>query len=84
MVRMLKPAAIVGAVLMLSSAPAFAQVIDLGSLGTILAPFGQALNPLNLELDPLHIITPAPAAPAPEPMMKKHFRHHRHKIAKKK
>ncbi|WP_158811393.1 hypothetical protein [Beijerinckia sp. L45] len=60
MVRMFKPLALVGVALFLSSAPAFADDID--------------LNPLGLDLDPFHIFTPAPA-PAPEPV-KHHHHHH--------
>ena len=72
MVRMFKPLALVGAALIVSSAPAFAEDLNL-------------FNPMNLDLDPLHIFTPAPApAPAPEAMMRmKNHRGH-HKMMKKK
>ena len=56
MVRKFKSLALAGAFVMVA-APAFAQV-----------PPG--INPLGIDLDPLHIFSPAtPPAPAPEPMM---------------
>ncbi len=62
MVQKFKSLALAGA-LMMVAAPAFAQDIN--------------LNPLGLDLDPFHIFTPAPAAPAMEkPMMM----HHHHKM----
>jgi hypothetical protein len=61
MVRMFKPLTLVGAIVVLSAAPAFADDIN--------------LNPLGLDLDPFHIFTPAPA-PAPAPVMHKHHHHH--------
>jgi hypothetical protein len=60
MIRRLKPLALVGALLALSAAPAFADDIN--------------LNPLGLDLDPFHIFTPEPAPPPPAPM--KHHHHH--------
>ena len=78
MVRTFKSLALAGARTM-AAVPAFAQDIN--------------LNPLGLDLDPFHIFTPAPAAPAaPAPMMMKHHHHHmmmhkkmmKHKMMKKK
>ena len=64
MVRKFKALALAGAFVMVA-APAFAQV-----------PPG--INPLGVDLDPLHIFSPAtPPAPAPEPMMMHHRMMHR-------
>ncbi len=64
MIRMFKPIALVGAVLIASSVPALAQ-------GT---------GPLGLDLDPFHIFTPAPApAPAPMMMKHKMHKKMMHK-----
>jgi hypothetical protein len=62
------------AALVMATAPAFAQDMQLPLVG-------------NVDLDPFHIFTPA-AAPAPAPMMKKHgmmhhkmmMHHHHHKM----
>jgi hypothetical protein len=68
MVRMFKPLALVGAALLLSAAPAFADDIN--------------LNPMGIDLDPFHIFTPAPPPPPPPaPMM--HHHHHHHMMKKK-
>jgi hypothetical protein len=69
MVRMFKPLALVGATLLLSAVPAFADDMN--------------LNPLGLDLDPFHIFTPAPPPPPPAPMMHHHYHHH-HKMMMKK
>ena len=61
MVSKFKSIALAGA-LSVFAAPAFAQVPPM-------------LNPLGLDLDPFHIFSPAPAAPAP--MMEKKM-HHKH------
>jgi hypothetical protein len=58
------------------AAPAFAQVPP-------------QINPLGVDLDPLHIFTPdaPPPPPAPEPMMMHHHHHHmmmRHHMMHKK
>ena len=64
MVHKFKALALAGAFVMIA-APAFAQV-----------PPG--INPLGVDLDPLHIFSPAtPPTPAPEPMMMHHRMMHR-------
>ena len=86
MVRMFKPLALVGAVLIASSAPAFAQAtgplgIDLDPLHIFTPVPAGSTGPLGIDLDPLHIFTPVPS-PAPTPVMKKH-KMHGHKMKKK-
>ena len=78
MVRTLKLAALAGA-LALVVTPAFAQ-LDFPIVGELPTP-GH-----GLDLDPLHIFTPAPAeapAEAPAPMKKKHHHHHKKMMMKK-
>lgn len=73
MVRKLKALALAGA-LMAVATPVFAD--DLFTplapiVAPIMAPFA------GIDMDPLHIFTPAPApVAAPAPMMKKHHAHH--------
>ncbi len=64
MVGMFKSIAVAGTLLMVA-APAFAQSIDTN-------PLGLPLVPKSLDLDPLHIFTPAS-----KPMMHHRMRHHR-------
>ena len=78
MVRKFKSLVLAGALVMAAS-PVFAEDF----LAPIFAPI------TSLDMDPLHILTPAPAAPAaaPAPMMKKHhMKHHmmKHKKMMKK
>ena len=63
----LKSIAVAGA-LLIFAAPAFAQSINTN-------PLGLPLVPNSVDLDPLHIFTPAPK-PA-EPMMMHRMHHHR-------
>lgn len=70
MVGKFKSIALAGALTLVVS-PAFAQMMDLPVIG-------------NIDLDPFHIMTPAPAAaPAAPMMMKKHHMMH-HKMMHKK
>ena len=79
MVRTLKLAALAGA-LALVVTPALAQ-LELPIVGVLPTPGN------GLDLDPLHIFTPAPAeAPpdaAPAPMKKHHHHHHKKMMMKK-
>ena len=70
MVRKFKSVALAG-VLMMVAAPAFAQDLNIN-------PLGLPLVPNSVDIDPLHIFTPAAApAMAPAPMMKKPMMHHK-------
>lgn len=97
MVSKFKTIAFAGA-LMMAAAPAFAQDMNLNPLGLPLVPNNLDQLPVvgggGLDLDPLHIFTPAAApapaeAPAPAPMMHHHhmmMHHHmmHHHMMKKK
>ena len=78
MVRTLKVAAFVGA-LAFAVTPALAEGLELPIVGVLPTPGN------GLDLDPLHIFTPAPAeAPAAAaPMKKKHHKMHKKMMHKK-
>ncbi len=74
MIRKFKLLALAG-VLMISASPAFAEDM----MAPLMAPLA------GMDMDPLHIFTPAPApAAAPVPMMKKHHMMKKHMMKKKK
>ena len=76
MVRKFKTVAFAGALMMVAS-PVFAQELPL--IGNLNLPVVS-----GLDLDPMHIFTPAPEpAAAPAPMMKKHHMMKHHMMKKK-
>ncbi len=79
MIRMFKSVAVVGIICAVSSASAFAEPLNLNPLGINLNT--PVLDFNAVDLDPLHLFTPAPAPAAP--MKVKHHIRHKHHMVKK-